>query len=61
MNLWAMSVDISLVSAGGTGKETVEVGVGNDTDSEGVTVSDTVRETCIEIWNRLKECNISRY
>jgi len=30
----------SLVSAGGTGEETVKAGVGNDTDSEKGTVSD---------------------
>jgi len=54
-----MSVDISeilywllcsgsLVSADDTGKETVEAGVGNDTDSEGGTVSDTVSGICVE-------------
>ena len=38
----------SLVSAGGTGKETIEAGVGNDTDNEGGIVSDAVGEACVE-------------
>ena len=38
----------SLVSAGGTAKETVEAGVGNGTDSEGGTILDAV-SLCREI------------
>ena len=54
-----MSVDVSEfrtgfdavgseVSTDGTGEETVEAGVGNDTDSKGGTVSDIVTGTCGE-------------
>jgi len=54
-----MSVDISeilnwidaggsVVSAGGINKAIVEAGVGNDTDSEGGTISDMMTGTCVE-------------
>ena len=38
----------SIVSAGGTGKKALSAGVGNDTDSEGGTISDMVTRTCVE-------------
>jgi len=38
----------SLVSLGITGEKIVETGVGNDTDSEGGTVSDMVSGTYVE-------------
>ena len=37
----------SAVFVGGTSEATVEAGVGNDTDSEGGTVSNMVTETCV--------------
>jgi len=36
----------SVVSVGGTGKETLSTGLGNDIDSEGGTVSDMLTEAC---------------
>jgi len=38
----------SRVSTGGTGGETVETGIDNDTDSEEGTVSDILTRTCRE-------------
>jgi len=38
----------SRVSTSGPGEKTVEAGVGNDTDSEGGTVSDIMTGTCGE-------------
>ena len=43
-----MIAEESRVSTSGPGEKTVEAGVGNDTDSEGGTVSDIMTGTCGE-------------